>query len=460
MAFDYEIAVIGAGPGGYETAIKAAQMGKKTCIIESTYFGGTCLNVGCIPTKALIRSADLVSEIKGAAAYAVTGVEADKVSVDMKKLQQRKSSIVKQLTGGVRGLLAANKVTIINGKAAFVDKNTLAVGDKKVTAENIIIATGSNVFMPPFIKQEGTNNILTSNEALDLDHVPESIAIIGGGVIGIEFAYLLNKLGAKVTVIELMEHILPMVDPELSAAAQKKMEKSGVTFRLGAKVKAVRDNHVIFDFAGKEENVAAEAVLMAVGRTPNTEGLNAEGIGLEFDRKAIKADAHLRTNIPNIYAIGDVHGHVMLAHTASHEGMVALANISGHAETMNYDRIPSCIYIHPEISSIGLTEENAKKAGHALKIGRFPLAANGKSLVEGETDGMVKVILDEETGEILGVHIYGPHATEMIGEISVAMTNELTAEEIIASIHPHPTVNEAIGEAFMAAWTGKAINFI
>ncbi len=460
MAFEYEIAVIGAGPGGYETAIKAAQLGKKTCIIEEKYFGGTCLNVGCIPTKALIRSADLLSEIREAAKFAITGVEADKVSVDMKALQQRKNSVVKQLTGGVRGLLAGNKVTIINGKASFVDKNTLAVGDKTVTAENIIIATGSNVFMPPFIAVEGQNNLLTSTEALDLDHVPASIAIIGGGVIGVEFAYLLNKLGAKVTVIELMDHILPMVDPEISLAAQKRMEKNGVTFLLGAKVKAVRDNHVVFELDGKEQDVAADAVLMAVGRTPNTEGLNAEGIGLEFEKRAIKADAQLRTNIPNIYAIGDVNGKVMLAHTASHEGMVALANICGHEETMHYDRIPSCIYIHPEISCVGLTEEAAKKVCDNVKVGRFPLAANGKSLVEGETDGMMKVILDGETGEILGVHIYGIHATEMIGEVSVAMTSELTAEEMIASIHPHPTVNEAIGEAFRAAWDGKPINFL
>ena len=460
MAFEYQVAVIGAGPGGYETAIKAAQMGMKTCIIESTYFGGTCLNVGCIPTKALIHTADLLGEIKEAGKYAVTGVDAAKVGVDMAKLQQRKASVVKQLTGGVRALLGANKVTIFDGKASFVDKNTLAVGDKTVTAENIIIATGSKVFMPPFIALEGQNNLLTSNEALDLDKVPASIAIIGGGVIGVEFAYLLSKLGSKVTVIELMDHILPMVDPELSGAAQKRMEKDGVTFRLGAKVKTVRDNHVIFEVNGKEEDVAAEAVLMAVGRTPNTEGLNAEGIGLEFDRKAIKTDGHLRTNIPNIYAIGDVNGKVMLAHTASHEGFVALANIAGHDETMNYDRIPSCIYISPEISSIGLTEEAAKKVCENLKVGRFPMAGNGKSLVEGETGGMMKVILDGETGEILGVHIYAPHATEMIGEISVAMTNELTAEEMIASIHPHPTVNEAVGEAFMAAWNGRAINFL
>jgi len=457
--YEYEVAVIGAGPGGYETAIKAAQMGKKTCIIESTYFGGTCLNVGCIPTKALIRTAELYSEIKEADHFAIEGVDLSKVSVNMKKLQQRKNTVVKTLVGGVKGLLRGNKVTVIEGKASFVDAHTLAVGDKKVTAQNVIIATGSSVFMPPFIAQEGKNNILTSTEALDLDHVPGTVAVIGGGVIGVEFAFLLNKLGSKVTVLELMDHILPMVDEEVSGLAQKRMAKDGVTFQLGAKVSKVKDNVVYYEAEGKQCEVKADAILMAVGRTPNTEGLNAEGIGIEFDRKAIKVDEFMRTNIPGVYAIGDVNGKVMLAHTASHEGMVAVAHICGHEEEMNYERIPSCIYLSPEIACIGLTEKQAReKYGDGIKIGRFNMMANGKSLIAGDTDGMFKTIVEGETGEILGVHLYGQHVTDMIGEISVAMTAEATAEEVIHSIHPHPTVNEAMGEAFMAAWNGKAIN--
>ena len=457
--YEYEVAVIGAGPGGYETAIKAAQMGKKTCIIESTYFGGTCLNVGCIPTKALIRTAELYSEIKEADHFAIEGVDLSKVSVNMKKLQQRKNTVVKTLVGGVKGLLRGNKVTVIEGKASFVDAHTLAVGDKKVTAENVIIATGSSVFMPPFIAQEGKNNILTSTEALDLDHVPGTVAVIGGGVIGVEFAFLLNKLGSKVTVLELMDHILPMVDEEVSGLAQKRMAKEGVTFQLGAKVSKVKDNVVYYEAEGKQCEVKADAILMAVGRTPNTEGLNAEGIGIEFDRKAIKVDEFMRTNIAGVYAIGDVNGKVMLAHTASHEGMVAVAHICGHEEEMNYDRIPSCIYLSPEIACIGLTEKQAReKYGDGIKIGRFNMMANGKSLIAGDTDGMFKAIVEGETGEILGVHLYGQHVTDMIGEISVAMTAEATAEEVIHAIHPHPTVNEAMGEAFMAAWNGRAIN--
>ncbi len=457
-SYDYEIAVIGAGPGGYETAIKAAQLGKKTCIVEEKEFGGTCLNVGCIPTKVLIRTANLVSEIRDASKFAVEGVDPAAVSVDMKKLQQRKSGIVKTLTGGVRALLGGNRVAIEKGKAAFVDAHTLSVGDKTITAENIIIATGSKVFMPPFIAIEGDSRVITSDEALGLDSLPKRMAVIGGGVIGVEFAYLFSKLGVEVTVLELMDQILPMVDPEISSLARKSMEQGGVSFKLGAKVKTVKDNCVQFELDGKEEEIAADLVLMAVGRVPNTEGLNAEGIGLAFERKAIQTNERLQTNIPHIYAIGDVNGKVMLAHTASHEGMTALENICGGYAEMDYDKIPSCIYITPEIASIGLTEAKAKEKAGKIKVGRFPFAANGKSLIEGSTEGMAKVILDEETGEILGVHLFGSHVTEMIGEISAAMASELTAEEVIGSIHPHPTVNEAVGEAFMAAWLGKSIN--
>ena len=457
--YDYEIAVIGAGPGGYETAIKAAQMGKKTCIIEGAYFGGTCLNVGCIPTKTLIKTANVFDEVRGAAAFAVEGVDTEKIRVDMKKLQARKNTVVKTLVAGVKGLLRGNRVDIIEGKAGFVDTHTLAVGEKRITADYIIIATGSSVFIPPFIAQEGDNHLLTSTEALDLDHIPGSVAVIGGGVIGVEFAYLLNKLGCEVTVLELMDHILPMVDTEVSGLAQKRMTKDGITFHLGAKVSKVKDDTVYYELDGKECEVRADAVLMAVGRIPNTEGLGAEGIGIEFDRRAIKTDDHLRTNIPNIYAIGDVNGKAMLAHTASHEGMVAVADICGRGGSMNYDRIPSCIYLDPEIACIGLTESQAReKYGDRIKIGRFGMAANGKSLVEGDTDGLFKVITEAETGEILGVHLYGKHVTDMIGEISAAMAAEATAEEIIHAIHPHPTVSEALAESFMSAWNGKAIN--
>ena len=455
----YDVVVIGAGPGGYETAIKAAQCGKKTCIIEGAGFGGTCLNVGCIPTKALIQTADVYHKVKDAARFAVTGVEADKIAVDMAALQARKKAVVKTLVNGVKGLLRGNKVTVVEGMASFADAHTLSVDGRSITGANIIIATGSSVFMPPFLALEGENHLLTSTEALDLDQVPASVTVIGGGVIGVEFAYLLNRLGSKVTVLELMDHILPMVDIEVSRLAEKRMTKNGILFRLGAKVSRVKDDTVYYEFGGQNCQVKSDMVLMAVGRVPNTQGLNAEGIGIEFDRKAIRTDAHMRTNIPHIYAIGDVNGKVMLAHTASHEGMVAVADICGQGEEMRYDRIPSCVYLEPEIACIGLTEAQAReKYGDGLKIGRFNMAANGKSLIAGDTDGLFKVIVAADTGEILGAHLYGQHVTDMIGEISAAMAAEGTAEELIHAIHPHPTVNEALGEAFMAAWNGRAIN--
>ncbi len=453
----YDITVIGGGPGGYVAAIKAAQAGKKTCLVESTHLGGVCLNEGCIPTKTLIKTANTLSLIKESAAFAIEGVDAAKVTVSMKKLQERKKAVIGQLVGGVGGLLRGNKVTVENGLASFVDPHTVQVDGKKITSETFIIATGSNALMPSFIPLEGKTNVLTSTEALELDHLPATVAVIGGGVIGIEFAYLLNKLGAKVTVLELLDHILPMVDEEVSGLVKKRLEKDGITLHLGAKVQKVKSSEVLYELDGKQQSVKADAVLMAVGRVPNTEGLCADKAGVAFDRAAIVTDENLRTNVPNIYAIGDVNAKVMLAHTASHEGIIAVENILGHSKTMDYMKIPSCIYLEPEVAAIGLTENQAKEQYKNVKVGKFPMMANGKTLVEGDTDGIVKVILDGDLGEILGVHMYGQHVTEMVSELSVAMTMEATAEEIIEAIHPHPTVSEAIPEAFMAA-VGKAIH--
>lgn len=458
-SYDFDVIVIGAGPGGYETAIKSAQMGKKTACVEGTYFGGVCLNEGCIPTKTLIRTANLYTEIREAEKFAISGIEADDVSVDMKKLQERKSGVVKTLTGGVRALLRGNRVTILNGHGSFVDSHTIDVDGKNYTTEYFIVATGSEVFMPPFIPIEGNTNVITSREALNLDYLPESVAIIGGGVIGIEFAHIFSHLGSKVTVLELMDRILPMVDEEVSGMVKKRMRKNKVEIINNAKVLKVQDDTVIYELDGEKKSVSAKVVLMAVGRAANTNGLNAEGIGLAFEKRAIKTDSHLRTNIPNIYAIGDVNGKVMLAHTASHEGFVALANIDGEEEEMCYDQIPSCIYLDPEVACIGLTEKQAIEKGYDIRVGKFPMMANGKSLVEGDTDGIAKVIVDKVYGKILGVHLYGKHVTDMIGEISVAMKLGSTASEILSAIHPHPTVSEVIPEAFMAAVNGRAINY-
>ena len=455
--YDFDILVIGGGPGGYVAAIRAAKEGKNVCLAERANLGGVCLNEGCIPTKTLIKSANTLHEVRNAASFGITGIDPDSVSISMTTVQQRKKSVVQTLVGGVNGLLRGNKVTIMHGNAAFVDSHTVDIAGKKVSFAYCIIATGSSVMLPSFIKQEGKNTLLTSREALELDAVPASIAIIGGGVIGIEFAYLFSRLGSKVTVLELMEHILPMVDEDVSGLAGKHLEKEGVTFHMGAKVHTVKNNEVLFEKDGKQGSVKADCVLMAVGRVANTDGLGAKEVGIVFEKAAIKTDSSLRTNIPHIYAIGDVNGKVMLAHTASHEGIVAIDAICGGHGQMDYAKIPSCIYLDPEIACIGLTEKQALAQGKTVKIGKFSMQANGKSLVEGDTSGLVKVILDAEFGEILGVHLYGKHVTDMIAELSVAMTLEATAEEIIHSVHPHPTVSEALPEAFMAAY-GKAIH--
>lgn len=459
MAYDYEVIVIGGGPGGYVAAIKAAQLGKKVCVVEGEHFGGTCLNVGCIPTKALIKGANTYEAVRGAEKYGICGIDPAALSIDMKKLQAQKRRVVNQLVNGVKSLLRANGVTSVTGFASFVDPHTVSVGGKTISADDIIIATGSKNVVPSFIVQEGVNHIVSSTELLNIETLPASIAIIGGGVIGIEFAYLLNALGVQVTVVELASHILPLVDYEIADLSEKKLAKDGVTFYLNARVLKVRDDHVVFEKDGKEQEVAAEMILIAVGRAPNTDGLNAEGIGLEFDRKAIKADASQRTNIPHIYAIGDVNGKAMLAHTSFSEGEIAARCICGDVCTMDYRYIPSCIYVEPEIASVGLTEEQAREQyGDKIKIGKFPMAANGKSLIEGDNSGMCKVILDSEYGEILGVHLFGKHVTEMITELALAMNLEATAEDVISTVHPHPSVSEALREVFMSAWDGKCIH--
>lgn len=457
-SFDFDVIVIGGGPGGYVAAIKAAQMGKKTCIIEKEHFGGVCLNEGCIPTKALLRSAEALKEVKESSKFGVVDVETADAKLDMKKVQNRKTKVVRQLVDGVEGLLRGNKVTTVKGIGSFVDKNTVAVGDKKYTAENIIIASGSDVKMLP-IKISKKANVLTSKEVLNLDYIPKDIIIIGGGVIGIEFAYFLNSIGTKVTVVEFLDRILTMVDKEITDKVTDLLTKAGITIYTSSQVKEIKDSSVLFEKEGKVEEVFANTVLMAVGRAARTEGLNLEAAGIKTTKGAIETNLKLETNVSNIYAVGDINGKAMLAHTASMEGLIAVENICGQNKEMDYNKIPSAIYIQPEIASVGLTEEQAKEKYKKVKVGTFPLFANGKAKVAGEEEGIIKVIIEGNLGEILGVHMYCLHATDMISEIVVAMNLEATAEEMINTIHPHPTVSEAIHEAFHAA-IGKSIHYM
>lgn len=453
---DYDIAVIGAGPGGYVAAIKAAQMGKKVCIAEKEHFGGTCLNVGCIPTKALLKSAETLKEVKEAAAYGVIGVNEADIKINLEDVQKRKTQVVNTLVNGVQGLLKKNGVNIYNGAAEFVDANTIKVGNETIKAANIIIASGSAPKMLP-VDINDSMPVYTSTEVLDMTEAPEKMAVIGGGVIGVELAYFLANIGVKVTIVEFLDRILPMVDKEITDMIEKQFKEMGIEINTSAKVTAIESDGVAFEKDGKLHKAGCDAVLMAVGRRPYTDGLKLENAGVNIERGAVVTDETMATNVKNIYAIGDINGKVMLAHTASMEGIVAVENICGHNTKMDYSKIPSAIYIKPEVASIGLTEEQAREKYGNIKVGKFPMMGNGKALIEGETRGIVKIIVDEKHLEIVGAHLYCIHATDMIAEMSVAMNLECTADELVKMIHPHPTVSEVIHEAAHAA-ESKAIH--
>lgn len=456
-AYDYEIAVIGGGPGGYVAAIKAAQMGKRIVIIEKEHFGGTCLNVGCIPTKALLRSAEVLKEVKECAEFGVIHVETGEAGLDLAKVQERKRGVVAQLVKGVEGLLKGNGAVIENGDGTLLDSHTIRVGKKEITAENIVIATGSQAKSLP-IDIDPAAVVLTSTEMLDIDKAPKSMVVIGGGVIGVEFAYFLASIGVKVAIVEFLDRILPMVDEEITTQVTGHLQEMGIEIHTSAKVTAITADAVKFEKDGKESSIECEQILMAVGRAPSLAGIDTEALGIKTERGAIVTDRTLRTSVPNIYAIGDVNGKAMLAHTASMEGIVAVENICGEKAEMDYDKIPSAIYIQPEIASVGLTEKQAAEKYGKVKVGKFPLMANGKAKVAGEERGLVKVIAEPKYGEIVGVHLYCLHATDMISEAVVAMKLESTAEEVAMAIHPHPTVSEIMHEA-MHAVNGRAIHF-
>ncbi|MDD2504502.1 MAG: dihydrolipoyl dehydrogenase [Clostridia bacterium] len=455
---DYDVVVIGGGPGGYVAAIKAAQSGLRTAIVEKEYIGGTCLNIGCIPTKTLLRSVESLKEVKKAGDFGVVGFDSTNAHLDMEKVQQRKEQVISKLVGGVKALLVYNGVTVINGEGRIENKNSISLSDTKITADNIIIATGSIAKQLP-IPVSPKMEVLTSTEVLNITEIPESIAIIGGGVVGIEFAYFLANIGAKVTVIEYLDRILPMVDEEITALVTNQLSSIGISIYTSAKVLEVTEDGVKFEKDGKEEIAVANKVLMAVGRTPNTSGIDCEGLGIRTEHGAIVTDETLRTSVDNIFAIGDVNGKAMLAHAASAEGIIAVENICGRISTMDYNKVPSAIYLQPEIACVGLTEAQAKEKYGDVKVGKFPLWANGKAEVVGESGGLVKVIADAKCGEILGVHIYAEHATDIIAESVVAMKLEGTAEKVAMSIHPNPTFSEALNEA-MHAVDGHAIHLI
>jgi len=453
MPEKFDVVIIGGGPGGYVAAIRASQLGFKTALIEKDRVGGICLNWGCIPTKALLKSAELYNLMKRADEF---GLKLENLAFDFKKVIQRSRQVAERLTRGVEFLLKKNNVTKISGEGFILKQNVVGVkGDKdemEIESRNIIIATGARPREIPGIKVDG-KFIITSKEAMLLEEPPKSMIIIGAGAIGVEFAYFYNSFGTKITLIEMMPSILPNEDREITDILAKSFQKSGIEILTETKViSAVQeDNSAVVKIERKngEEILKADVALVAIGVRGNTDGIGLENVGVEVENTFIKVDKKTyKTNVDGIYAIGDVIGPPLLAHAASAEGIRCVENIAG-VETLpvDYNGIPNCTYCIPQVASIGLTEQKAIELGYEIRVGRFPFRANGKALALGETEGMVKVIFDAKYGELLGAHIIGPEATELIAEFGVVKTLEGTAFEIAKTVHAHPTLSETLMEA-------------
>ncbi|NFQ66450.1 dihydrolipoyl dehydrogenase [Clostridium sporogenes] len=451
-----KLVVIGGGPGGYVAAIRGAQLGAEVTLIEKEKLGGTCLNVGCIPTKVLLHSSELLNEIKEAKTL---GIEVnEEVKVNWTQLQNRKTTVVNTLVSGVSSLLEHNKVKVINGTATFEGKNSIKVTkdqgeSENIQFDNVIISSGSIPFIPPIEGRE-LEGVIDSTGALSLDSIPKSMVIIGGGVIGIEFANIFNSLGCKVTVIEMLPFILPPVDREISEILKGKLKGDGIDIYNNCKVTKVEKSNenlnVSFEENNSKLNINTEKVLIAVGRRANISNLNLESMGVSTEKGCILVNDSMETNIKGIYAIGDCTGKNMLAHVASDQGIIAVENIMGKHKKMDYKTVPACVYTKPELASVGLTEEQAKQKGIDYKVGKFPLIYNGKSLIMNDTEGLIKIIADKKYEEVLGVHILGPRATDLITEAALALRLEATLEEIITTVHAHPTIGEAMKEAALA----------
>ena len=456
MADSFDVVIVGGGPGGYVAALRAAQLGAKTAIVEKDRMGGTCLVRGCIPTKALLQSSELYHLAKGGAEF---GLVTDSLTFDWTVAQKRKTAVVDQLVKGVEGLLKAGGVTTFRGAGRLGGKGTVKVGNEVLTAKDIVIATGSAISRIPL---KGAELTIDSDEILELKDVPKRLAIIGGGVVGMEFAAMFAALGTKVTVLEMLPQVLPMVDADLVSVYAKHLAGIGGAIHTNSKVaevvKAKGGLQVKFSEGGEGGVVDADQVLLAVGRSPYTEGLGAEEAGVKLERGRVVIDEHLRTTAQGVWAIGDVIGGIMLAHVASYEGVCAVENIAGGGDRIpDYHAAPNCIYTDPEIAHVGLGEKEAKEKGLDIKIGRFPFAASGRALTLGQSEGFAKIIAEAGSGRILGAHIIGPRATDLIAEATLAIQNELTLEQLDLTIHAHPTLPESLMEAALAA-QGRAIH--
>jgi len=458
-----DVAVIGAGPGGYVAAIKAAQLKKSVVLVERDQLGGTCLNTGCIPSKALLDSTHLLYRMQHEAAE--HGISVASATIDYSKLQARRKKMVDLSTRGVKSLIQPLGIQHIKGHGRFTGSQSIEVeseeGTTRIEAADIIIATGSAVTMLPHIKVDGTH-IITSTEALELSEVPKSMGIIGGGFIGLEIGSVFSRLGCKVTVIEMMDSILPGLDADICQGSEKLLKKQGLEILTRHKVSGAKVSNGVVELTaeseGQSKSFQFEKLLVAVGRKPFSDGLGIEKVGLATRRDgSLEVDAQLRTSVPHIYAIGDVVGGKLLAHKASHEGIVAAEAIAGHKSKMDYRSIPFCVFIEPEIGVAGLSEKEAVDAGHKIRVGRFPFRASGKARCLGEVEGFVKIIGDADSDRVLGIHILGPHAADMIAEGGLAIAFDASLEDIGLTVHVHPTLAECLMEAALHA-RGEAIH--
>jgi dihydrolipoamide dehydrogenase len=443
----YKVIIVGGGPGGYVAAIKAAQLGLKVALIEKHKIGGVCLNYGCIPTKTLLRSAKLYKDLMNASEFGIDISHAH-VDINWKSLMDRKNKVVNQLVGGIEQLLKYNKVDVFRGEGIIKDKNTLHVNGQTLKCEHLILATGSSATMPSipglnesFIKGHSIN----SSGAIALGTMPKSLTILGGGVIAVEFATLYSSFGTEVTLIQRSGSILKNLDEDVQNIMSRLLRKAGVKIITDTSILSVEDQVVHFEQAGRKQSVKSEKILVSLGRKANLRGL--ENLNLKTDKGFVVTDEHMETNVKGVYAIGDLNGKYMLAHVASAEGILAVEAIMDEKKSIDYKKIPSCIYSFPEVGVVGYTEKEAVDAGFKVKTSMFPLSANGKALAEGDSVGFVKLVYDETYGEVLGVHIVASHATDMIAEAVASMELEATVHDLAKTVHPHPTLSEIVMEA-------------
>ena len=459
----YDVIVIGAGPGGYVAAIRAAQLGKKVVIVEREHLGGICLNWGCIPTKAMLRSAEVFHLMHRAKEF---GLKADNVGYDLDAVVKRSRKVAGQLSGGIGHLMKKNKITVVMGEAKLAGKGKVTVktakGSEELSAPNIVLAPGARARELPGLEADG-DLVWTYRHALEPKRMPKKLLVIGSGAIGMEFASFFNTLGSDVTVVEVMDRILPVEDAEISAFAQKQFEKQGMKIMAKAMVKKLDrakgkvTAHI--ERGDKTETQDFDTVISAVGITANTEGLGLEDLGVKMDRSFVVTDEYCRTGVEGLFVIGDATNGPWLAHKASHEGvMVAELIAGGHPHAMDPASIAGCTYCHPQVASVGLTEAKAKEAGYQVKVGRFPFIGNGKAIALGESEGMIKTIFDAKTGELLGAHMVGAEVTELIQGYVVGRTLETTEQELMNTVFPHPTLSEMMHESVLDAY-GRALHF-